>query len=365
MKSHKPDYIFLSFLIIILLFGLISLLSASIIKSYQIHQTLYYFFKHQFLFGILLGLLAFFIFQKIDYKFWIKISPVLFLFSLILLILVLFPSIGCKVNGAQRWICILGFSLQPSEILKLSLILFLSSWFSRKPKGELADFRKTFLPFIIMISIMSFLIILEPDIGTLGLLIIISLAIYFTAGAKFSHIFLLLITGTGLLAILIKTAPYRFNRLLSFLNPDLDPQGIGYQIKQALISIGSGGLFGVGLGQSQQKQAILPMPLHDSIFAVIGEEFGFIGTLFLLICFIVLLWQGVKIIKKAPCDSARLTALGIIVWITAQTFINILGIIGLMPLTGIPLPFVSYGSSSLIISLAGAGILFNISKHTV
>jgi len=364
MKSHKPDYVFLSFLIIILLFGLVSLLSASIIKSYQVHQNLYYFFKHQFIFGILLGLLAFLICQKINYKFWIKISPILLVISLVLLGLVLVPSIGCKSGGAQRWLCVQNFSFQPSEFLKLSLILFLGSWLGQKPKNDLADFRKTFVPFIIIISIISFLIILEPDIGTLGLLIIISLSIYFTAETRLSHILLLLITGAGLLGVLIKTAPYRFNRLLSFLNPDFDPQGIGYQIKQALISIGSGGLFGLGLGRSLQKQAILPMPIHDSIFAVIGEEFGFIGTIFLLVCFVVILWRGIKIIKKAPDKTAGLIALGIVVWISTQAFINILGITGLMPLTGMPLPFVSYGSSSLIISMAGAGILFNISKHT-
>lgn len=365
-KPHKPDYAFLSLLIIILVFGIIILISASSIRAFQAQGDIYYFFKHQFIFGILLGSIVFIIFQKINFQFWKKIAPVLFIASFILLILVLVPSIGCEINGAQRWICIPGFSFQSSEIAKLGLIVFLSSWFAEKIKSkELTCFKKTFVPFIIILCIISILMILEPDVGTLGLLILISLIIYFTSGAKVSHIFLIVLSGAGLLAVLIKKAPYRFNRLLSFLQPELDPQGIGWQIKQSLIAIGSGGLFGLGLGHSQQKQVLLPMPIHDSIFAVLGEELGFIGAIALIILFMLLFYRGFKIAKKAPDDFSKLLSLGITAWFALQAFINIMAITGLMPLTGMPLPFVSYGSSSLVISMAGAGILFNISKYTI
>ena len=364
-KPHKPDYVFLGLLIIILIFGIVILISASSIRAFKSQGDIYYFAKHQFIFGILLGSVIFIAIQKINFKYWKKIAPILLVLSLVMLGLVLAPNIGCKINGAKRWICIPGFSFQPSEIAKLSLIIFLASWFSGKIKSkQVACFKKTFLPFIIILCVLSVLMVLEPDVGTLGLLILISLIIYFFSGAKLSHIFLIILSGAGMLAILIKKAPYRFNRLLSFIKPELDPQGIGWQIKQALITIGSGGIFGLGLGHSQQKQVLLPMPIHDSIFAVLGEELGFVGAMALIILFMLLFWRGMKIAKHAPDDFSKLLALGIVSWFALQSFINIMAITGLMPLTGMPLPFVSYGSSSLVISMAGAGILFNISKYT-
>jgi len=235
---------------------------------------------------------------------------------------------------------------------------------SSKGRAKTSDFFEGLVPFLALLSVVGFLIIKQPDTGTLGLIFLISLAIFFASGASIVHIFSLFAGGLFALFILIKMAPYRMQRFLVFMNPDHDPMGFGYQMTQALLAIGSGGIFGAGLGQSRQKFNYLPEPVTDSIFAVLGEELGLIGAMVVVGLFLFLAWRGVRIALRAPDEFGRLLAVGIVSWIVFQAFINISAITGLIPLTGIPLPFISYGGTSLAVLLAAVGILLNISKHS-
>jgi cell division protein FtsW len=241
-------------------------------------------------------------------------------------------------------------------------LLYLATWLDKKQKG-IKDWKYGFVPFVTILGVISFLIVMQPDIGTMSVIIITAISIYFVAGAKFSHLAVLGASGAALFLALIKIAPYRMARLTVFLNPEIDPQGIGYQINQALLAIGSGGLFGRGLGKSIQKYNYLPEASGDSIFAVIAEELGFIRILLLIALFMILTIKGYKIAKNSPDFYGKLIATGITSWICFQAFLNMAAISGLIPLTGIPLPFISYGGSALLFSLASMGILVNISKH--
>jgi len=235
----------------------------------------------------------------------------------------------------------------------------LAFWLSirqRKPSS-------TLIAFFVIITIISAFLVLQPDISTLGIILLCALAMYFLSGTSFKYSFLIVLTGATALAALIKFEAYRFERFLVFIKPDIDPMGISYQIKQALIAIGSGGIFGRTPGMGIQKFGFLPQPMADSIFASFAEEWGFVGSLFLIGLFLAFAWQGIAIVKRAQDKFYQLTAVGITVWIVLQAFVNIGSMLGVLPLTGIPLPFISYGGSALIAELIGVGILLNISKH--
>lgn len=341
-KTHKPDYILLGVIFILILIGMFALASANSD------------IKHQFLFGILPGIAGLFVSQKVNYKFWQKIALPFFIVSLGLVGLIFVSKFGFGYGGAIRWIQLGPIAFQPGEIVKLSFIIFLSSLFAKQAK---------LMPFLTWTGVVSVFFILQPDIGTLGLILIIALIIYFTAGAKLWQIALCALGALAGFLVLIKLKAYRLNRLLAFIFPNLDPQGIGYQINQALIAFGSGGWFGKGLGQSQQR-AFLPALSTDSIFAILGEEIGFIGIVFILILFLIFALRSIRIAIKAPDQFSRLLAIGICSWLILQALINIMAITGLMPLTGIPLPFISYGASAMIACLIASGILLNISKYT-
>ncbi|HPN96262.1 MAG TPA: putative lipid II flippase FtsW [Candidatus Moranbacteria bacterium] len=362
-KTKKIDSTLLYLLFALLGFGLVMIASAGIAYSRSRFGDSYFFFKHQLLYGVLPGLLVLYITQKIDYNFWKKISFPFFVASIIFLVLVFVPGIGSRIYGASRWIQLGSFSFQPSEMLKLSLVLYLAAWLENR-KEQIKDFYEGLIPFVAIVALISFLLVKQPDMGTLGVIVFISMAIFFLSGARVSHIFSIGFFGALALFILIKLESYRMDRLMVFLHPELDPRGIGYQINQALLALGSGGFFGVGLGHSIQKFNYLPEPVGDSIFAIIGEELGFIGALFLILLFLFFALRGLKISKKAPDRFSRLVACGIVSWIIFQAFINISAISGLIPLTGIPLPFISYGGTSLTFLMAGVGILLNISKQT-
>lgn len=364
VKKHSPDRILLFILFALLGSGLIILASSSLVISQERFNKPYYYFFHQLIYGIGIGLVLFFITQKVHYKLWKKLAVPILVFSIITLILVLVPSLGFGYGGARRWLDLKFISLQPSELIKLGFIIYLAAWLEKR-KTEFKSFTQSTLPFLIIMGLIAALVIAQPDIGTLGTIVLIGIAIFFLAGAKFSHIFLIILSGLAVLSALINVAPYRMNRLLTFLNSDIDPSGISYQIKQALLAIGSGGIFGVGLGHSRQRYNYLPSPASDSIFAIAAEELGFIGATILIILFIGLFLRGFKIAKNSPDRFAQLTAAGITSWFAIQVFINIGAITGLIPLTGITLPFISYGASSMIVSLTAAGILINISKYTV
>ncbi len=362
MKSNqKPDQILTVTTFALVVFGLIMISSAGVFISKQRFGDEYYFFKHQLFYGVAPGLVLMFLAQKINYHFWRKIAFFLFAANIFFLLLVFIPGLGLKFQGASRWIKMGPFSFQPTEMLKLTLILYLAAWLESK-KDLKSDLFEGLVPFLAILGVVGFLVIKQPDMGTLGIIVLIAMSVYFLSGVKTAHIASMV--GVGILGFLalIKFESYRMNRLMVFLHPELDPQGIGYQINQALLAIGSGGFWGLGLGHSRQKFNYLPEPVGDSIFAIICEEIGLIGAAALIIMFVVFAMRGLKIARHAPDMFGKLVAVGITSWIIFQALINVSAISGLIPLTGVTLPFVSYGGTSLVFSLVGVGILLNISK---
>lgn len=359
---NKPDYILIICVFALVVFGLVMLSSASSVLSYEQFGHNYYYLKHQLFYGVASGLVLLIVFSKIDYHKLRKFASFLLLATLVLLVLVFIPGLGFEYGGATRWISLGPITMQPTEIAKLTFLIYLATWLEKRERG-VKDFSVGLLPFMTILGIISLLTILQPDIGTLTIIVLSAICVYFVAGAPLRHLAFLGAVSLGLFWLLVKIAPYRMARLTVFLNPEIDPQGIGYQINQALLAIGSGGLFGLGLGHSIQKHNYLPEVTGDSIFAVIAEELGFIRVLILVSLFLIFALRGFSIAKKAPDLYGRLLACGITSWIAFQAFINIAAMVAILPLTGIPLPFVSYGGTALISALAGVGILINISKQ--
>jgi cell division protein FtsW len=359
MRTHKPDKGLIVAIFALLIFGLIILFSASAIFSQENWGNSYHYFLHQLIYGVATGLVLFYICQKIDYKFWKKISFLILLIALILSVLVFVPKLGIARGGAQRWLDIGPISFQPSEFLKLAIIIYLAAFFSKKETKKI----NTLIPFLATMGIAGSIVALQSDVGTLTLIVIVGSIIYFLSGAKLYQIAIVVFTYSAGFFALIKFFPHRMERFITFLNPGVDPQGISYQINQALLAIGSGGLFGRGLGHSQQKFNFLPEPMGDSIFAIACEEIGFVFILCLILLYLFLAFKCLKMARKTPDDFGKLLTLGIISWFMIQTTINIAATTGLIPLTGVPLPFVSYGGTALMSILAASGILVNISKH--
>ncbi len=343
--------------------GLLMIASAGVAYGKVRFGDEYFFLKQQSL-GLVVGITSLFIVSRIDYHLFRKFVVPLFFLAVALLVMVFIPGVGTTVYGAARWIELGPLSFQPSEVMKLAIILYLAAWLSGKQQVKNnADFFEGYVPFVAILSLVGFLIIKQPDTGTLGLIFCIALIIFFVSGARLSYIFFTILGGIATLALLIRLAPYRMERFLVFLNPDHDPLGSGYQLNQALMALGSGGWLGVGLGQGRQKFNYLPEPVTDSIFAVLGEEVGFIGVAVVITLFLFVAWRGLRIAQRAPDMFGRLVAVGIISWIFIQAMINTMAISGIIPLTGIPLPFISYGGTSLAVLLTAIGILLNISKQ--
>lgn len=356
--KQKLDLPLLIIVFVLLILGLVILASASVVVSQEQLGNTYGYLKHQLIFGIIIGLIGAWLVYKIPYQKWRKLTLPLLLVSIVALIMVLIPRFTYQFGGAKRWLNFGVFSFQPSEIAKLSFIIYLSAILARKGKP-----RHQFVNVIVLLIIISVLLLLQPDVSTLGLIVVSCLVIYFIAGAKISYILTL---ATGYLIaflFLIRIAPYRWHRLLVYFNPQIDVAGIGYQINQALLALGSGGIFGLGLGHSRQKYNYLPEPMGDSIFAIIGEELGFVGVLVILGLFIFLFIRAFKIAKQADSDFGRFLAFGIGFWLFLQAFVNMAASCGLLPMTGMPLPFISYGGSSMVVSLVAVGLLLNISKY--
>lgn len=360
MLRVKPDLslLFISFLLII--FGILILTSVSIPYSQKKYNKNFYYVSRQIFFGFLPGFFLLFIFYKIRLSFFQKNYFWLFPFILILSLIVFFPGLGWKVYGAQRWVKIFNFSFQPIEILKPFIIIFFAGFLSLEKKKNIFHF----LFFLFFLGIISFILFLQKDASTLLLLGVCLLLLYFISGAPFAHLIFLFLFLFLVGIFLIKIAPYRLNRILVFLNPDLDPLGIGYHLQQALISVGSGAMWGRGLGMSEQKFGLLPHPISDSIFAIYAEETGFIGSLVLLSLFLLFFIRCAKISKEAKVGFQRLVGFGITFLFVLQTFMNLGSMVGLFPISGIPLPFVSYGGSAIVGEMISLGILLNISKRT-
>lgn len=360
-KTKKPDYLFAILVFLIIFFGIVMISSSSIVVSMENSGKNYAYVVKQVI-SLLFGIGALFATYLIDYRFWKKNAFWMFIITLILLVMVFIPGIGRSAGGAQRWIDIGGSWFQPSELVKLTFLIYLASWLENRGE-KTQNFLLGFVPFIFLIMIVGALIMLQPDLGTTSVIILSAITVYFVAGANPSH----MVIGAGfftlLLTILIKTSQYRTQRLMVFLNPSVDSQGAAYHINQALLAIGAGGLWGLGFGQSKQKYLYLPEAHTDSIFAIIGEELGFIRSGLVILAFLGLAYLGFRIARNAPDRFSRLLAVGITSWITIQALINIGAMLNLLPLTGVPLPFISYGGTSLIVLLASVGIMLNISKH--
>lgn len=361
---RNVDKVFFWTVGVLVLTGLFILISASMGLLTREGPTFYKTIFQQIISGVVVGLILLYFTSKINYKTWKKFALPFFIFSFLLTIAVFVPHIGFDSGGARRWIKLGSLFFQPSEILKFGFMVYLSSWIVSR-KSEIKSFKFGFLPFVAITAFVSLLLILEPDIGTLGVLAISSMLLFFLGGGKFTQLALLMLLGIGLLILLVKIGPdYRMDRITTFLNPSQDPQGIGYQLKQSLIGIGSGGIFGRGFGMSIQKFNYLPEPIGDSIFAVFGEEFGFIGSIFLIGLFLFFLYRGFSIALRAPDDFGRMLGAGIVILIIVESFVNIGAMIGVLPLTGVPLLFVSRGGSAMAMTLAEIGVLLNISKYS-
>lgn len=347
--------------LILAIFGLVMISSAGVYLSQKNFGVDYYYFNHQFLFGFLPGLILFLIALKINYRKWRKFSLVLILLSLGLLVLIFIPGFGITVGGAKRWVNFFNFfSFQPTEILKLTLIIYLASWFQQFSKSNTVSV----IAFLIILFFIGVFVASQPDIGTLGIIISIALLMFFTAGGKFREFLWIIVLITVSFSLLTIFSDYRLDRFLVFINPNFDVQDKGYHLNQSLISIGKGGLLGVGFGKGEQKLGLLPEPVGDSIFAVIGEELGFVGMIFLLALFFLFIFISLFIAKKANDRFASLYAIGFASWIGIQSFVNIASLSGIVPLTGVPLPFISYGGTSLAVLMTGVGILVNIAQNT-
>jgi len=368
-KKQKFDYILAIVVAVLVILGILVLASVSATFSQEkFGRTTYYLF-HQMICGLVLGIILGFVAFKIKLSTLKKWAWLFILINLIFMALVFIPRLGIVAGGAPRWMNLGFVSFQPSEFLKLTFIFYLSAWLTsrtikksfKKTKKEL---KFTLIPFLVIIGIIAILLTKQSDVSTLGMIILIAALMYFSANTPLWHsVLIILISSAGFL-VLVKIAPYRIMRLRVLLGSIKDPMGTGYQIEQSLIAIGSGGILGLGLGTSIQRLGFIPQTMSDSIFAVFAEETGFVGSLVLIFLFLVLLWRGFRISKRSPDKFSQLFTIGISSWICIQAFINIGAMIGILPLTGIPLPFISYGGSHMVAELIGIGILLNISKSS-
>ncbi|MBI2624310.1 putative lipid II flippase FtsW [Candidatus Parcubacteria bacterium] len=365
-QRKRGDYLLIGLVAALIGYGLLVLASASAVVSQDRFGTPYFFLRRQ-LISLGIGIVLFLVLQRIPYASLRRYAPLFLVLSVLLLILVFVPQIGFSSGGASRWLQFgwgdYRFTIQPAEVVKLTFILYLAAWLEAK-REEVRRFSEGVMPFAIVLGILALLILLQPDVGTLVIIAVVGVVMYGVSGARLRHLGVLGAVGLAAFLAAVRLAPYRISRLLSYFNPGSDPQGIGYHISQSLIAIGSGGIWGRGLGHSVQKFSYLPEPMGDSIAAILAEELGFVGVAALLTLFGLLILRGFFIAKRAPDRFGRFLASGIVTWLGLQAFVNLGAVSGLVPFTGIPLPFVSYGGSSLVTALAGVGILVSISKHT-
>ncbi|MCX7694109.1 MAG: putative lipid II flippase FtsW [Caloramator sp.] len=363
MKEKKGpiDFVLFADILILLSVGICMVFSASMLEGEAYYGTPYYYLIRQGIWAVL-GIIVMIFTSNIDYRFWRNKNILMFGFFIVVLMLIgvfFFPP----VKGARRW---LGFGfarIQPSEIAKIFIVLFLANMIEKKGQEKMQRFLTGLIPGILITGIFVGLIIKEPNMSTSVIVATVSLILLFAGGAKFAHMMFLFLLGIGLAVVAIILEPYRMNRLTGFLNPWKDKLGLGYQAIQSLYALGVGGLFGRGLGYSKQKFFYIPEAQNDFIFAIIGEELGFIATFFVILCFSVLIWRGIRIAIKCKDKYGSLVALGITSIIAVQSSVNFLVVSSFMPVTGVTLPLISYGGSSLLFTMAGLGILLNISRY--
>lgn len=360
---RKIDKPFLASFIILVAAGFLIFSSASLGLLARSESRFTAIALNQLFFGLCLGSIACIITSLVPVRFWKKYSLVIFIFTIILAALVLVPGIGLTRNGATRWLPILGYTFQPSELLKLGYIFYLGAVLT-KNKGSLGKLKYGLLPFLAITAIVAALILPEPDNDTFFMIAFSGFIMYFVAGGRKREILGIIAIGVICIGSAIAFWPYARDRVATFMNPGGNSLTSGYQIQQSLIAIGSGGVLGKGFGQSTQKFNFLPEPIGDSIFAVASEEFGFWGSLTIVALYLLFALRGLKIALRAPDDFSRLLVVGIVILITVSAFLNIAAMLGIIPLTGTPLTFISQGGTALFIAMAEVGIILNISKHS-
>ncbi len=362
LPAHGPDYALIAVLAVLLAIGLITIYSSSYALGYAQFDDANYFAKRQAVFTAV-GAVVMVIAMQIDYRILRHLSPLVMLATLLALAAVLIPGLGVEQNGAQRWIALGPLPpLQPSEFAKLALLIYMAAWLASK--GEVVkDFSLGVVPFVGIVGLVAALIMLEPDLGTTIMIAVITGTLFFVAGARIKHVAALAASGVLAAVVLIASGDYRAQRILSFTQAESNPEGLGFHTLQLLVAFGSGGLTGLGLGVSRQKFFYVPGSHTDGALAIVGEELGFIGVTVVLVLFAVLLWRGLRIARRAPDRFGSLLVVGVLTWIAFQLVINVGGVTRSIPLTGIPLPFLSYGGSAILSLMAALGVLLSVSRY--
>lgn len=362
-KNTGVDKTFLFSIIALVIIGFAVFLSASMgllaTNSAEFSSIAF----RQAFFGIVLGLLACFVFSKIPYKFFKKYALFIFIASLLVTLAVFIPHIGARINGARRWIILGGFSFQPVALLNIGFVMYFAAWLS-SVKEKVADIKFGLMPLVIILIIVGIPLMMQPDTVSFLIICIAGITMFLVAGGRIRHISLLIIVGIAGIAIIAFSRPYVMSRIETYMHPTENVLTSGYQVQQSLIAIGSGQFFGRGLGQSIQKYKFLPESVSDSIFAVLGEELGFVGCIFVIGFLLFFIFRGLRIAVKAPDSFSGLLVVGIVIIIAIQSFVNIGSTIGIVPFSGIPLAFFSQGGTSMFVMLAELGIILNVSKYS-
>ncbi|MCH8160714.1 MAG: putative lipid II flippase FtsW [Chloroflexi bacterium] len=362
LRATQPDYLLLGLVVGLVAVGLLIVYSSSFALGLLAFDDANYFVIRQAIWAVL-GLAVLLALMRVDYRWLRSISPLLMIVAIVSLVAVLVPGLGVERGGAQRWLAIGPLpAVQPSEFAKLALIIYVAAWLSGK-ETFVRSFALGFVPFVLMVGVVAGLVLLEPDTGTAMVLVLTTVTLFFIAGASLTHMAALLGIGSISAMFLVLTASYRVDRITAFFGAESDPTGIGFHTLQLLIGLGSGGITGLGFGASRQKLFYIPGSHTDGVFAVLGEELGFIGAIGVLLLFAALIYRGFRVVLHARDEFGALLATGIICWIAYQALINVGGITRTIPMTGIPMPFLSYGGSALAALLAGIGILLSVSRH--
>ena len=347
--------------VILIALGVVMIYSASAIYAFEQMKDSLFFLKRHIVY-LSIGIVLAVYMSSVDYKTSRKHAKSLLIVALVLLVLVLIPHVGSSTGGARRWFKFFGFSFQPSEFLKIVLIYYMADFLDRK-KDSISDIKYTVFPALFVLGMCAGLIFLQPDLGTAITIALVTLIMFFAAGFKLSHLAVIICSALPALLVAMLAKPYRRKRILAFFHPWDDPRGVGFQIIQSFLALGSGGLLGVGLGKSQQKLFFLPESHTDFIFSIIGEELGFLGASSVIILFIVFIFAGMVIVFRSQNKFSQLFGLGLVSLIGLQAVINIGVSIGALPTKGLSLPFISYGGSALLANMAGLGLLINLSKE--
>jgi cell division protein FtsW len=360
-RKLVPDMWLFATMVVLLSIGIVMVYSASAIMAADRFHDPYFFLKKQ-LFWALLGSICLLGALRVDYRRLEKLQWPILVVAGVLLVLVLVPPFAQPINGTRRWLRLGPVSFQPAELAKLALVVYLAAYLARR-RDELTDFRRGVVPPLAVAGALAMLVLVQPDLGNCLTLIVVTFGLLFLAGGRVRHLMLLLAPALPLLLLAIWVAPYRLRRVTAFLDPWADPRGGGFQIIQSWLALGGGGVFGRGIGESKQKLFYLPESHTDFIFAVIGEELGFAGAAAVLALFVVLIWRGLRVGVRAPDAFGAYLALGITVLIATQTLVNLGVVTGSLPTKGLPLPFISFGGSALLMTMLSVGVLLNISQH--